>query len=729
MATQSLYEDGRMSKTAVVLRLLSLPVFFLLFPALVLFGGSTDLINWGPGLLFAGLACLFLLDKDRHAMRAGMLHTVCYALLLVLLMIRAQYSADRSAAVGDTALLTLAVTGYLIGKLAGIEKMRALLVGLSLVALLGLFCTIMQMSNPVWNLVYPHRSGNFPSGFFAHYNYATAFGLGAGGLLISAACRERHWLKFIFIAGAAGALVAIPLSLSRGGNLAFAIVVASTGALLLARAFSSSKSFVNTWLPALALVSLALIFASSVVPLIGREHGADGFYTDGVRISFWEAAAEMTMSQAWLGGGPGSFTWGVYHVLTGLGAEPVMAHNEAMQLAVDYGYPALLLMALLIAVPVIQSFWRFINRRDPQFASLGALGLVAMLIQSNFDFVFHTGPGAFVAALIIGHLARSLWNPASAVSAGADEHARFERDYRLAVLAHVKDFSAGKTNAVSDLIATLSRSDEEQWQRSSYRVSYWSKVKNEAALQKAIADLGIKCKEELALMALVEGEESSSSGNGASSWGWSLLSGGVLAGCGVPIAYAGLLLTLALSQAWNPLYHPNRLTVSGRFEALLGLVERHPGLGIDREVLTAARERIHQLGSIEAREDWAEAHRQRIIRAVPSWQVDPRAALLLAEIVGWSGDFESALSYYDQAIEAQGRNEALFMAHAFKGQYLYEIFLSTRAGGQIEEQKIFAQRAIESFQNADAAMKNTRSLPRNFALMLQECESFDKGQM
>jgi hypothetical protein len=153
-------------------------------------------------------------------------------------------------------------------------------------------------------------------------------------------------------------------------------------------------------------------------------------------------------------------------------------------------------------------------------------------------------------------------------------------------------------------------------------------------------------------------------------------------------------------------------------------------LGIDRKVLSAARDCIYQFKSQEAREYWATVYRAPIVRAIPSWRTDPGAALQLAEITGWAGDAESTLSFYNHAIAIQGGNESLFMAHSFKGQYLYELSVSAGAAGQMSRQKFYAQQAVECFQNANAALENhRRSLSPYFGKMLRECETFKKQDM
>jgi len=301
-----------------VIPVLASAVCGLVFPALVLFGGSTNLINWGPGLLFVGAACLFLPGEDRRALRGGLIYSCSYLVVLGLLFFRARHSPDLSAAANNSALIALAAAGFLIGSLAGVAKSRALFTGLSLVMLLNLFCTVMQISDPQWNLIYPQRSGSLPSGLFPHYSYSAAFCLGALGLLICRACNERSWIRGVMIVGAVCALFTIPISPSRGGNLALALMLAAAGALLLARAFSKSRPVLGIWLPVVVLVVLVLIFAAAFVPLIDRGGGPHGFYNDGVRLGYWNAAVRIAAGHPWLGGGAGSFALEIYHVLDGL---------------------------------------------------------------------------------------------------------------------------------------------------------------------------------------------------------------------------------------------------------------------------------------------------------------------------------------------------------------------------------------------------------------------------
>lgn len=711
-----------------VILLLGVLAFGLLFPTLVVWGGSTNLINWGPGILLAGAASLLLLDLNHHAARRGALHSGGFLLLLGLLFLRARYSPDVSATANNCALLALAAAGYLIGKRADETQSRALFIGLALVSMLNLSCSAIQMMHPDWNLIYPRRSGDFPSGLFAHYSYSAAFCLGTAGLLVSRSFRQPIWLKAILTAGAVCALVTIPLSLSRGGNLALAFLVAAASALLLARAFSKSKSVMSTWLPVIMLLALVLTFGGSLVPLIGRSTGSAGFYADDVRLSFWNAATQISTNHPWLGGGPGSFGWNVLRVLDGLPSEPGMTHNEALQVVVDYGYPALIALAALILWPVILCFWRFVNKTDAASTSWAAIGLLAMLFQSNFESIFHASPGTFIAALILGQICRGLWGAESPLDrlAGATDKHRPDSRFLTAIQALAEDHRAGDAEAVSKLVALLSQAKDEQWRRGVYRLTYWTKVHNQDALREAVNNMDIKASEELALLS----PQGKSPTPAHATGGWRLARNLTLAGCALPVALYGARLSQALIDAWVPLYHPAGLSISNRFDRLLRLAEHHSGLGIDRKVLAAARDCIYQYKSQEAREYWATTYRSRILRAIPGWRTDPGAALQLAEITGWAGDVESSLNFYNHAIASQGGNEALFMAHSFKGQYLYELSISAGAAGQTARQKFYAQQAVECFQNANAALENHRgSLAPYFGKMLRECETFKKQDM
>lgn len=706
------------------LTVLHILLFGLLFPVLALWGGSTNLINWGPGLLFAGAACVLMLDKDRLGLSSGLIHTGGFLALLALLLVRARYSEDVSAAANSSALIGFAAAGFLIGKLANEAKSRALFIGLSLAAMLNLYGSVVQMNDSGWNLIYPQRSAGFPSGLFAHYSYSAAFCLGAAGLLLSSGLKERAWLKAMLIGGAICALVTIPISLSRGANLALAFMMAAAVSLLLARAFSNAKPVFSTWLPAIIFLALIVILAGSVVPLIGRnQEGLGGFYADSVRIDFWEAATRISSDHPWLGGGPGSFAWKIFQIKSGLTLEPGMVHNEALQLAVEYGYPALFLIAAMIAVPVALCLWRFVNKTDPVSTAWAALGLVAMLIQSNFESIFHSGPGAFVAALILGQLSRRVWGMDHAGSSTPGKNAS-GASFLSAARALVDDYLANDHGAASKLAGSLLQTKEKRWRKSAFELMFWEKTQNEEALRRKIIDLGVGFTQELEQLSPATNPLAKNHPSSAGAPRWRMVGDVTLAACSFTILMTGASLTHSLANAWTALYQPRELTIMKRLDQLLSVAENRSGLGIDRFVLAAARDCIYQFEKQEDRENWAAAYKTRILRAIPGWKTDPGAALQIAEIVGWTCDFQSAIGFYNHAIATQGDNESLFMAHSFKGQYLYELSLSAGAAGNKPQEELFARQAIDCFKDASAALEiHQRPLDSNFAKMLKYCEA------
>jgi hypothetical protein len=706
---------------------LSAMVFTLLFPAMVLWGGSNHLINWGPGLLLAGAACLLLISGKSRPVRDGFFHSWGFLLLLGLLFLRARYSPDESSAANNSTLIALAAAGFLIGSVAGSVQSRALFAGLSLTAMLNLYCTIMQVGNVEWNLVYPQRSAGLPSGLFAHYSYSAAFCLGAVGLLVSHSRMEHSWLRAVMIGGAACALVTIPLSPSRSGNLALSLLVASTGALLLARAFANSRTVMSIWLPSIALVIMVLIFASAFVPLIDRGSGPHGFYGDDVRLEYGNAAMQLAAGSPWLGDGAGSFAWNVFQVLGGLTTEPGLVHNEALQMAADYGYPALAAISLLLLVPAALCCWRFVNKTDATATAIAALGLVAMLFQSNFESIFHSAPGAFIAALVLGQINRSFSgnhkNARAESSAGSHGGKDVATGFPAAIVECIEECRTGDHQAVAKLVGLLSQSKDDHWWRSACRLTYWTKVRDEEALREAVMRIGVEARAELERASLSGHPLHDKSAATNPSRLRHILRNTALAAFAIFILMSGARLSHALADGWDPLYQPEQMSASQGFNRLIQLAGRYPGLGIDRKVLSAAVDCIHQYDAQEARERWAQNHRPKLLLAVHGWRKDPGAALQMAEITGWAGDFEAALNFYDHAIATQGKNEILFMARAFKGQYFHELCISAAAAGQGDRQRHFSGLAVECFQGAIDAMGKQGRLHSEFARMMRECQA------
>lgn len=707
------------------------PVLVLVFPVIALLGGSTDLLNWGPAILMGGLAAMLLMfGNNRTRPRGVELHPWLWFSLLALLFLRAlnSHGAPRSAVASDASLIALAAVAYILGQSLGTPLSRPLLTGLAATTVLNAACLVMQTFNPDWNLIYPHRSGGYPSGLFAHYNYCASFCLGALGLLISRSWKERGWLRWVMVTGGFCALASVPLTLSRGANLALAAMVAISISLLVSYAFRRSSKVLSIWLPVLLLPAIILISGISLVPLLNRGQGGEGFYQDGGRIRFWQAALQLAPNNAWIGGGADSFAANAFLVMKDLGMEPDKVHNEALQIAVDYGYPALIAIALLILAPVIRTFWLFSSGSNSEGAAWEAMGLSGMLVHSNFDFVFHTAPGVFLAGFILGRISYDLWTlgaPSSATLLGMGKMDPGQYQNFLMVLRrHAQDYFGGKTTAISEMTRHL-HSQVDPWETCRNNLLFFSKTANPIGLSDSVNEIKIRCRDDLQLLSQAEGSDSRQDGN------WLPLCRTVLLGAVVvPMVLMGTRLTQAFADAWLPVYaESSSLPIHDRFNRLIALQERHPYLGIERKLLSAAMACINVFKTADGREHWAQGNEHRIHQAVSGALRHPGVALQLATVLGWSGNVEGAVDLYDQAIERQGGNELLFMAHAFKGQYYYELFLSESEISQPEAKTRYAESAVKSLLQSQSALKSTPwGFAPEFSSCLIECKSYLAGK-
>lgn len=691
---------------------------FLLFlsPAVVAYGGSTSILNWGPGILAVALGLLSLAGSRTSL-------GVCWWVYLAVLMgcfgmlyFRAEQSPDRAAATHAGSLMLVAASGCLVGILADPSRFRYLLLGLAIVTLGNFACSVIQISEPEWSPVYPGRSSGFPSGFFAHYNCSASFCLVSAGLLFAGFVKEKPVIKFLLFAAGLSALATIPISLSRGGNFALGVIVTAAATLWLVKSLGGKRSTWFIW-PSLALFVLIIIsIVGYIVPMIGRESGSTGFYQDGGRIGFWNAALNIAAMHPLTGGGAGCFAWEVYQVMEGLGGDPVMVHNEALQVAVEFGYPTLIGLIILVSIPMLWAMIRFITGTGSSKSILLCLGLLGLLIQSNFSFVFHTIPGIFFGALTLGALCREIGLQVNNKSTSANDG--ITRQSLRAVRILCGSCRAGQPMALEKLIALLRHMDDEELSRSVFRLSYWSKTGDEKRLSDALASIERMALQKSGGSMNVRKNNGSSGPRNGLPW----LATVLVILMALPNGMQGYRLSRVFVDSWAPLYRPDSLALDERFRSMLVLAEYHEGLGLDRIILSTALECMEQSETQEEYQQWAMTYSTRLLNALPSWRTDPAAALLCAEILSWTADVDGTLDLYERAVYLQGKNESLFRSHSLKGQYLYELSLSAGSNGYTEQQLMYARQALECFAKADQQMKlANRSVSPKIATMSKAC--------
>jgi len=126
----------------------------LLFPLASAYGGSTNLLNWGPGLAITGLVALTVaLGSGRRNGWGFDRHGVFFLTLLACLALRAVLSPFATRAAGDLALIILAALGYCVARMSHSRQLLMLASGLALAAIVNCVCQLVQLDNPEWNLL------------------------------------------------------------------------------------------------------------------------------------------------------------------------------------------------------------------------------------------------------------------------------------------------------------------------------------------------------------------------------------------------------------------------------------------------------------------------------------------------------------------------------------------------------------------------------------------------
>jgi O-antigen ligase len=710
----------------ILVVLFGFPVWFLLFPVLAVLGGSVQLWNWGPGLLIAGLSLLALLaSSSSRGPWGGPWFTAAFVGVLLLLGARAALTPAQASGAHDGALLLLALTAYLIGRAGQADSTRAVMLGLAVATLANSAAAIIQLQQPEWSPLYPARAGAFPSGFFAHYNHSANFGLGAAGLFFSSLLRSRGNARVIPGIGLVSSVLTVMLSLSRGGNFSLVCVGVIGLALAAARLKRRGTGIPSLWAVvacgALLIVPLGRFAVEKVAGFRGKATLEAGF-ADGGRLSFYDAAWKLFLEHPLVGGGAGSFGREVYRVLPAdfdLGAEPEMAHNELLQLLGDYGAPVGLALVILLLWPAVKQCYRYLLGRSSGGGVWESLGLAGMLIQSNFDFVFHVAPCAFLAAFILGRISRSRWTLSAASewdelrgispqraeefyqAAGVAEKAGgSEENFLHAARNYALAFLAGRPRAELRLIVLLLSSREDQWQRHANDLVIREKMrdgKGMAVLMRKIVEDCEKGRE--GRRALLERLALKQEKRRPRAWG--LIFRNLVVGLfALLIVGAGLRLTDIARLLWRPLYEPGVMSEAQRFEVLLAVHEASPYLGLERKVLSLFVDRLYGLSTLEAREYWASSYYRRLLAVAGGAGYDPVVALQVATVAGWAGDEWQATALYDGAIRMQSVHERIFMSHFFKAEYHYDLMLSFDAEGRAERAREYAALAAEGFRRS-----------------------------
>jgi O-antigen ligase len=414
----------------------SVSSFFLVLAVIlaVVIGPQTRPWTWGPSLLALGLAVAAALPvfwkKKRIPGEWGLL--AFGTLVAGWFACRAWISPVSELAAADLLLLAGAVGAFICMRAIEGNKTAEVVViwGIALLLLANIVVVWQQVLEPEFTPIFGTRAANLPSGFFAQYNEAANFLIGAS-LIVAAAALFGRGNKLSRVAWgliAVAGLAAVYFTRSRGGILGAAI----GSGVFVCVALTIAKQRGLRWF-AQALVGapvIGLILAGFIV--IGwqdaqeiRHPGSDisRMMDNNSRLHLLGIAASSAALHPLTGGGSRSFSWESYRFFENklhgdsLTHKPEQVHNELLQATTDYGLiGAGLLMGLLgwLAVVAVIRILFSEARRDSDHADAWRLGglaaLAGMLTQSCFSFVFHLMPGVLLLGICLGFLSRSSGN-------------------------------------------------------------------------------------------------------------------------------------------------------------------------------------------------------------------------------------------------------------------------------------------------------------------------------
>lgn len=418
----------------------SVSSFFLVL-ALILaavIGPQTRPWTWGPAMLALGFSVMaalpvFWSKKKNGASDIGLLSMG--ALTVAWFAWRAWNSPVQELGVADLLLLGGALGSFVsIRAITGSPLAERILIwGIALLLLANVVVIGMQIMDPTFTPVFRERAGDkMVSGFFGHYNYMANFLIASSMIVGAAALMGRHatltrilWL-LIAIAGIAG----VWFTRSRGGIFGAAAACGVFAALMLILGKRRNARWFGPALVALPLLGIGIgaflwLGWQEAQEIRQAGSGIEGLMDNTVRLYFLGIAVSCIGLHPLAGGGSRSFSWECFQFwekdVQGAGAaKPQMVHNELIQSATDYGLVGAGLLIGLLGTFIVSTFLRVIFEerplgQDSQTADawqLGGLaGLLGILVQSCFSFVFHLMPGVLLLGICLGQMSRAATHP------------------------------------------------------------------------------------------------------------------------------------------------------------------------------------------------------------------------------------------------------------------------------------------------------------------------------
>ncbi|HBI32779.1 MAG TPA: hypothetical protein DDY45_12120 [Verrucomicrobiales bacterium] len=326
---------------------------------------------------------------------------------------RALMGGPEGLAVHDIALVLSAIGIYLsvtsTGR--GVRGFWIILLAILVALNVGLAISQSVLESPFYFWQPGGSDESHAIGLFAHYNAFASFLNGTVFFFLSYTFFGRNvaarWACALL---SLGLIVTLVMSQSRGGWLSF--VVGGSLWMVLLILFLKQRRSKLLGIISIAVVLLGVGGIVSSVWVVQRitekrvekyeentGRKVEAKVSDGGRVAFQQMGFEIFLDSPVVGGGAGAFSyralekWDPDTLELWMG-DPEFAHNEFIQLLSDYGLVGFVLVLALLFIHGILGVINLVSEDDRDSGlsiwQLGAAGgLVAMLCQSYFSFIFH----------------------------------------------------------------------------------------------------------------------------------------------------------------------------------------------------------------------------------------------------------------------------------------------------------------------------------------------------
>jgi putative inorganic carbon (HCO3(-)) transporter len=285
------------------------------------------------------------------------------------------------------------INGWLEDITQLVRVLKLLLISTIGVALFGFYQAIVGRYTDFYFRLYPkHDEALEPwvgriTSFLVHFNSLAGY-LNLV-IPISMACAvfaKDRALKFLGLACACVAVVALFLTQSRGGLLALVGVLIIAVWLLVPRLIAR--------ITLLCVSALACILL--LPPLLNHFERLQGVndFTEVTRLLTWQAAATLFLDHPFLGVGYGNFRFLSSDLVPGAVPGTLDAHNLYLQLLAETGIVGFLTFAVLLGAFFVLSL-KSMRVQDPlsRIVAFGVCGAIAAtLIHGIVDYLFNVSP-------------------------------------------------------------------------------------------------------------------------------------------------------------------------------------------------------------------------------------------------------------------------------------------------------------------------------------------------